>query len=202
MSSDSDDIVLPEPASSGSVSVEEAIAKRRSVRKYSGEPLSLSELSQMLWAAQGVTSQWGGRAAPSAGGTYPLEAYAVVGDVEGASPGVYRYVPGEKTLRLAVDGDVRSELAEAALGQSMISEAPAIIVISAVYERTTGRYGDRGVMYVHMEAGHAGQNIYLQAESLGLGTVAVGAFRPRQVSQILGLPEDEEPIYMYPIGRR
>ena len=196
-----DSMDLPKPNQKGVMSVEEALTKRRSVREYKPGPLTLGELSQLLWSAQGLTAGWGGRTAPSAGGTYPLETYAVVGEVEGLEAGVYRYVPQGHRLTKVLSGDVRSSLAEAALGQSMIADAPVTIVIAADYNRTTGRYGNRGVMYVHMEAGHAGENIYLQAEALGLGTVAVGAFNPDDVGRILHLPQEEEAIYMFPVGR-
>ncbi len=196
---ETDVVELSEP-STGGISVEAALAERRSRREYKDQPLTLEQLSQLLWAAQGETSQWGGRTAPSAGATYPLELYAVVGDVEGLQPGVYRHIPSEHRMVKTVDGDVREDLAAAALGQEFVAEAPVVFVIAAVYERTTQRYGDRGIMYVHMEAGHAGQNIYLQAESLGLGTVAVGAFNLEQVSGLLQLPDGQEPVYLFPAG--
>jgi len=194
-------VVLPEPNLKGSVSVEEALSGRRSRREYRNEPLTLQELSQLLWSAQGVTAKGGKKTTPSAGATYPLEVYAVVGDVEGIEPGVYRYIPKGHGIEQTIKGDLRPELSERALSQSMITDAPVTLVFTAVYSRTTGRYGDRGIMYVHMEAGHAGQNVYLQAEALGLGTVAVGAFNPKAVAELLRLPEDEEPLYIFPVGR-
>ncbi|MFH1055694.1 MAG: SagB/ThcOx family dehydrogenase [Candidatus Altiarchaeota archaeon] len=194
-------VKLPKPETKGTLSVEEALNKRRSIRQYKNQPLTLKEISQLLWSAQGLTAEWGGRTAPSAGATYPLEAYAVVGNVDGLKPGVYHYLPKEHAITQIVSGDLRGELADAALGQSMIKDAPATIILTANYNRTTSRYGNRGVMYVHMEAGHAGQNIYLQAEAIGLGTVAVGAFNPDQVRDLLSVSKDEEPLYIYPVGR-
>ncbi|MHC1586692.1 MAG: SagB/ThcOx family dehydrogenase [Candidatus Hecatellaceae archaeon] len=187
------------------MSVEEAIAGRRSIRSYSGEPLEVWELGQLLWAAQGITDpKRGFRAAPSAGATYPLEIYVVVseGGVSGLRPGIYHYSPSEHSLKLVKLGDFSGELCAAALGQPWVGEASVNLVICAVFERTTSRYGERGVRYVYMEAGHVGENIYLQAEALGLGTVAIGAFYDDQVHKILEAPEDHRPIYIYPVGRK
>lgn len=185
------------------MSVEEAILRRRSRRSYTDEPLSLHDISQLVWAAQGITEPaTGKRAAPSAGATYPLEVYVVVGTngVTGLADGVYRYNPVKHQLENVLKGDLRSDLADAALGQDWVREAPVNIVIAAVYERTTGRYGDRGIRYVHMEAGHVGQNLYLQAEARGLGVVVVGAFHDDQVQKLLRLPADEKPLYIIPVG--
>jgi SagB-type dehydrogenase family enzyme len=196
-------VELPAPQTTGMMSVEEAIARRRSIRNYTDEPLSLEDISQLVWAAQGITEpESGKRAAPSAGGTYPLEVYVVVGTngVTGLTDGVYRYDPSKHRLENILRGDVRSSLADAALGQSWVKEAPVDIVIAAVYERTTGRYGDRGIRYVHMEAGHAGQNLYLQAVARGLGMVVIGAFDDGGVQQLLQLPADQKPLYIIPIG--
>ena len=175
--------------------------KRRSVREYANLPLTLEDISQLLWAAQGITTEWGGRTAPSAGALYPLEVYLVVGNVENLACGVYKYKPERHELVKVRDDDVRGELAQAALGQTWVKEGAIDIVIAAVYERTTKKYGDRGVMYVHMEAGHAAQNIYLQAAALNLGMVTVGAFYEDQVKDILGMPGNEIPLYVIPVGR-
>ena len=195
-------IELPEPSHEGYMSLERALVQRRSVREYTGEPLTLEEVSQLLWAAQGITAEWGGRTAPSAGALYPLEVYLVAGDVDGLSPGVYRYRPQEHDLAKVVNRDVRAELADAALAQTCVEEGAIDIVISAVYQRTTQKYGERGIRYVHMEAGHAAQNLYLQAAALGLGMVTVGAFYDDEVKDIVGLAEDEAPLYIVPVGRK
>lgn len=194
---------LPPSETKGKVSVEEVIAKRRSRRAFHDEPLSLSSLSQILWAAQGITEpQMGFRAAPSAGATYPLEVYAVVGKVEGLEPGVYRYIPQLHTVEKKISGDLRKDLGRACLYQMWLSDAPFSVVLTAVYERTTDRYGEeRGVRYVHIEVGHVGQNIYLQAEAMGLGTCAIGAFVDDEVKRLLRLPPEEEPLYVMPVGR-
>jgi SagB-type dehydrogenase family enzyme len=195
-------IRLPAPRLDGDVSVERALALRRSIRDYRDTPLALADVSQLLWAAQGVTSpREGYRTAPSAGATYPLELYTVSGRIMGLTAGVYRYAPHQHDLVVVRGGDVRTALAAAALGQTFIEQAAIILVIAAVYERTTRRYGERGIRYVHMEAGHASQNVYLQAVALRLGTVVVGAFDDTRVQQILQIPAGEHPLYLMPVGR-
>jgi len=195
------EVKLPEPRHDGDVSVETALLKRRSVRDYAGGALTLPEVSQLLWAAQGITHPRGLRTAPSAGATYPLETYLVVGDVTGLAAGVYRYKPHEHKLVKVLDGDLRVEPAAAALGQIWVREGAINIVLTAIYERTTRRYGDRGIRYVHMEVGHVGQNIHLQAVALNLGTVVIGAFDDDQVKTFLNLPLNEHPLYIMPVGR-
>ena len=172
------------------------------MREFVDTPLTLEEVSQLLWAAQGITAKWGGRTAPSAGALYPLELYVVVGNVDGLPQGVYKYRPAGHDLVKVVDGDQRSRLAEAAVGQSWVRDGAIDIVVAAVYERTMRKYKERGIRYVHMEAGHAAQNIYLQATTMDLGMVTVGAFFDEQVSEILGMPKDEAPLYVIPVGRR
>lgn len=194
-------ITLPEPRLESSTSVEEALRDRRSVRDYAKRPLGLAELGQVLWAAQGVTDDEGHRTAPSAGALYPLEVYVVAGSVEGLVPGVYHYRPGEHSLVRTGDGDRRAALQAAAINQTSVGDAPATLVIAAVPERTTARYGERGGRYVAMEAGHAAENVYLQAEALELATVAIGAFDDGEIRGIIGLSEEVEPLYLMPIGR-
>ncbi|MCC6029863.1 MAG: SagB/ThcOx family dehydrogenase [Candidatus Korarchaeum sp.] len=195
-------IKLPDPVLKGSVSVEEAISKRRSIREYRDEPLRLEELGQLLWAAQGITSPKGFRAAPSAGATYPLEIYVSVKErgVIGLPAGIYHYDPFDHSLTLIKEGDHSLEIYRASLNQEWVKEAPICIIIAADFSRTTSRYGARGERYVYMEAGHVGQNIYLQATALDLGTVAVGAFYDDQLRSIIGC--EEAPIYIFPVGRK
>jgi len=195
-------IELPEPRHFSGVSIEEALLKRRSTRDYTHDPLTLQEVSQLIWATQGITDPRGFRTAPSAGALYPLEIYVVVGDVENLAEGVYKYNPHKHELLKVLDGNKRSELAKAALDQAWVKEAAIDIVIAAVYERTTVKYGDRGIRYVHMEAGHAAQNLCLQATALDLGIVTVGAFYDEQVKEVLSLPGKEKPLYVIPIGRK
>jgi SagB-type dehydrogenase family enzyme len=182
-------------------SLEEALLKRRSVRSYRENPLTLAEAGQLLWAAQGITGAGGLRTAPSAGALYPLEILLVAGEVEGILPGVYRYHPPDHTLTRIREGDLRKDLSAAALGQAAVEMAPAVLAITAVYGRTTGKYGERGIRYVHMEAGHCAENVQLQAVSLDLGTVTIGAFDDRRVGEVLGLDPEETPLYLIPVGR-
>ena len=199
---DYEPVSLPEVRLTSDVSLEETLLHRRSIRDYTDEALSLEEVSQLLWAAQGITEAWGGRTAPSAGALYPLEVYLVVGDVEDLTPGVYQYRPDGHELVKVKDGDVRAELAEAALDQDSVRNGAIDIVIAAVYERTTVKYGERGVRYVYMEAGHAAQNVYLQATALDLGTVTIGAFYDDGVRDIVGMPGDLAPLYVIPVGKK
>lgn len=196
-------IKLPAPRTDGDTSVERALQRRRSVREYRDAPLSLAEISQLLWAAAGITEPRDSRrTAPSAGATYPLELYLVGGNVAGLPRGVYKYSPSDHEIARIKDGDVRRDLSAAALGQSCVEQGAVSLVFSAVYERTTRRYGERGVRYVHMEVGHAAQNVYLQAVSLGLGTVVVGAFEDERVRRVVGMPDGEHPLYIMPVGKR
>jgi SagB-type dehydrogenase family enzyme len=194
-------VKLPAAKLQGTVSIEQTLARRRSVRDYSGKPLTLEELSQLLWAAQGITAAWGARTAPSAGALYPLEVYALAGNVQGLAPGVYRYVPKAHELVLIIAGDLRAQLANAALGQDAVRTAAVDLVITAVPTRTTTKYGERGHRYVLMEVGHAAQNVHLQAVALGLGSVPIGAFDDQKVTTLLNLPKAEAPLYIIPVGR-
>ena len=185
------------------MSIEEATASRRSIREYEKKPLTLEQLAQLLWAAQGITDvRRGFRTTPSAGATYPLEVYVVVGSngVIGLEAGIYHYDPQAHVLKLLKYGDFRNELCLACLGQPWVKQAPIDIVIVAIYERTTLRYGDRGIRYVRMEVGHVGQNTYPQATALGLGTIVIGAFYDDKVREILRLSEKEYPMYVIPVG--
>lgn len=193
-------INLPK-ATTSKMTLEDALQKRRSERAYLDQALNLKDIAQILWAAQGVTeSSWGGRTVPSAGALYPIEIYLVVRKVEKLEPGVYHYLPTSHQLNQVLAGDVSNKLAPAAFGQSFISQAAANLVIVGVFERTTSKYGERGNHYVYMEAGHAAQNVYLQATSLNLGTVSVGAFSDEAVQKLLNLDLGEIPLYIMPIG--
>jgi SagB-type dehydrogenase family enzyme len=195
-------IKLPKPKYNSDVSLEESLVKRRSIRNYTGEQLTIEEISQLLWAAQGTTSDRGFRTAPSAGALYPLEVYVIVGDVQDMAIGIYLYKPKKHEVVMIADKDVRQQLAGAALGQSCVKNAAIDIVFTAVYQRITRKYGNRGIKYVHMEIGHAAQNVCLQAAAMDLGVVTIGAFNDREVSKILNLPKDEEPLYIIPVGKR
>lgn len=193
---------LPQPKFKSEVSLERALHDRRSVRRFArGTPLTLAEVSQLLWAVQGITDPEGFRTAPSAGALYPLEVYVVSGNVTDLAAGVYKYRPQGHQLECLAEGDKRDILGGAALGQEAVAHAPMTLVMSAVPARTTGKYGNRGMRYIHFEAGHAAQNLCLQAVSLGLGSVPVGAFHDADLKKILGLPVGEEPLYLIPVGR-
>jgi len=197
-----DIIQLSSPMYESSTSVEEALLNRRSVRDYKTESLSLSEVSQILWSAQGIADTAEGlRTAPSAGALYPLEIYLVAANVKDLNPGIYKYSPQDHTLQKISEGDKRNEISNASLKQESITSASAIVVITAIYERTFFKYGKRTERYVNMEVGHVGQNIYLQAVSLGLGTVMIGAFTDEALKKALNLRDDEHPLALYPLGK-
>jgi SagB-type dehydrogenase family enzyme len=181
--------------------VEEALGARRSVRDFENIPISPPDISQLLWAAQGITHIEGLRTAPSAGALYPLETYIVVGSVSELPAGVYRYKPDGHEMERVAEGDRREQLCDAALSQPVVKDAAAVIVLTAVYERTTWKYGERGIRYVQMEAGHAVENVCLQAITLGLGTVVIGAFEDHKVKSILSLPRQQQPLYLVPVGK-
>lgn len=195
-------IQLPTPKYESNISVEEALLRRRSIRDYGNEQLSLSEVSQILWASQGITDKAEGlRTAPSAGALYPLEVYLVAANVTDLNPGIYKYNPRNHTLKKILEGDKRTEISNASLKQESINNSSAIVVITAIYERTSVKYGNRTERYVNIEVGHAGQNIYLQSVSLGLGTVMMGAFNDNALKKVLQLPDNEHPLALYPLGK-
>ena len=195
-------IELPEPRLESSISVEQALLNRRSVRSYKKQPLTIAEVGQLLWAAQGITEKSRGfRTAPSAGATFPFEVYLVAGDVTGLPAGIYQYDYQHHRLMLRREGDFRAKLSESALGQTSITNGAISIVLASIYERTTQRYGDRGIRYVYIEAGHIAQNVFLQAIALGLGSFPIGAFNDNNVQKMLRIPQNEIPLYILPVGR-
>ena len=204
-------INLPAPVLTGSISVEEALKNRRSIRVYADTTLTLAEVSQLLWAAYGITEpapdgpdflRGGLRTAPSAGALYPLELYLVARRVEGIEPGVYWYKSDTHQLMVTPGGDRWNALAEAAIRQPHFETAAAAIVYSAIYERNTSKYGERGrERYVCMDVGHSAENVYLEAYALGVGTCAIGAFIDLAVKQVIGMTRPEEPLYIMPLGR-
>lgn len=205
-------VKLPEPKLDGAMSLEKAISNRRSVREYTGEPITLAQAAQLLWAAYGITEpmpdgpaflRGGLRAAPSAGARYPFEVYLVAGKVTGLAAGVYRYVSEEHALVRVQEGDVRGALCEAAYGQEWVREAPVSLFVSAVFERTTKKYGERGSQrYVWMDSGYLGENVYLQAEALGFGCCVAGAFDDEAVKRAMKLPAGEEPVCILAAGKK
>ncbi len=188
-------IELPKPNHQGSISLEQAIGDRESIRSYKKQALSLEQIGQLLWAGQGLRGALGQRTVPSAGALYPLEIYLVIEE------GVYHYIPKDHRMEPHVEGDMRSSLSNAALGQECISQAPITFVLTAVFSRLETKYGEeRSPQYIYLEAGHAAQNILLQATALELDGVPVGAFYEEQVSKILQLQREHYPLYLIPLG--
>jgi len=199
------EIALPSPAYKGTVSVEEALKARRTHRSFQPRPLTLKQFSQILWGAYGVTAQKYGsflKTAPSAGALYPLDIYGVVGQggVETLAPGIYHFRPENHALELVKQGDLRAEVARQALQQMWMAKAPLILVITGDYNRSNIKYGPRGVTYTHIEAGHVGQNIFLQAEAIGLKAGIVGAFNNQQIIRVMGFPTSQDPLLIMPVG--
>ncbi len=191
---------LPRPPIAADGRLNAVLQNRRTTRAFAPQSISLAEAAQILWAAQGITSREGLRTAPSAGALYPLELHLAAGDVEGLPPGHYRYAPVQHVLKAVDAGDIRHLIGKAALNQDWIAQAPAVVVVTAVDARTTGKYGRRGVRYVHMEVGHASQNLLLQAVALGLGGAVVGAFDDAALTRLLRLPGEEHPLAILPVG--
>jgi len=191
---------LPQPAGEQDACLSRILQARRTIRSFAPLPLSQVQASQLLWAAQGVTSPEGYRTAPSAGALYPLELHLVAGNIEGLPAGSYRYDPARHRLAAKVRGDLRQRLAKSALNQRWIADASAVVVVSAIETRTTAKYGRRGTRYVHMEVGHAAQNLLLQAVALGLAGAIVGAFDDESLQRLLQFPAEERPLVILPVG--
>jgi len=192
---------LPAPKTEGNISVEKALLLRRSYREYKNEHLTIEEISQLLWAAQGITGEGYLRTAPSAGALYALDLYLVIGEVEGISKGVFKYDPYKHELNKISPEDKREKIAKAALNQLCLSSGKAFIVITGIYERITKKYGERGIRYTHIEVGHAVQNIYLQCVPLNIGTVIVGAFHDEKIQKVMNLDPKEIPFAIMPLGK-
>ncbi|MBC2715518.1 MAG: SagB/ThcOx family dehydrogenase [Desulfobacteraceae bacterium] len=195
-------ISLPEPTLNGNTSLEQILVARRSIRNFSDKNLSLEQIAQLLWAAQGTTSSNGFRTAPSAGALYPLVVYVVSGSNKGLAEGVYRYNANGHTLSKLSEKDFRDDFCNAGLSQTAIQKAPVTFLITGVFKKTTVKYGQRGLQYVFMEAGHAGQNILLQAEALGLGAVPIGAFQEKEIERLMKFSADEHPLYLISVGHK
>ena len=199
------EIALPSPSYKGSVSVEEALKARRTHRSFQSRPLTLKQFSQILWGAYGVTDRKYGsflKTAPSAGALYPLDIYCVVGEggVETLTPGIYHFRPENHAIELVKQGDLRAEVARQALQQMWMAKAPLMLVITGEYNRSSIKYGLRGATYTHIEAGHVGQNVFLQAEAIGLRAGIVGAFNNQQIIRAMGLSTSHDPLLIMPVG--
>jgi len=192
---------LIEPTKKGKISLEECLDNRRSRRVFSNDSLSLFEVSQILWAGQGISSPRNFRTVPSAGALYPIDLYVVVSNVETLSKGVYKYIPIGHKLEKVKDGDKREELYKSCYSQDSVNMAPLSVVIIGVYDKTMQKYGERGRQYLHIEVGCAVQNIYLEVESLALGTVCIGAFDDAKIRRVLSLSDKEVPFVVMPIGK-
>lgn len=193
-------VALPKPRHESPCSVEHALLGRRSVREFAASPLAVQDVAQLLWAAQGITTPTGLRTAPSPGALYPLEVLLVAGRVDGLESGVYRYHPAEHALDSLLEADARKPLARAVTSHSCIQEAAAVLAIAGVQARTKERYGSDARRYVLIEAGHAAQNVCLQAVALELGTIVLGAFHAGDVRRILALSRGERAEYLVAVG--
>lgn len=186
-------VPFPPPVTS-SVALETAFERRRSVREFAPTALSEAQIGQLLWAAQGVTAAWGGRTSPSAGALYPLELHA-------ATPGgTLHYLPDRHRAEVVTEADLRPDLMAASGGQEAVGAAPLVVAVVGVPARTETKYGDRAARYVDLEAGHAAQNLLLQAVALDLGAVPIGAFADDEVARVLALPDGHRPLYLVPVG--
>ena len=195
-------IQLPEPRLNSDVSLEESLYNRRSTRNYSNEPVTIQEVAQLLWAAQGITDAAGHRAAPSAVASYPLSIYIVAGNVPEIMDGVYIYDPVDHSMKRSIDGDIRNELAVASMGQASVRQGAVSFVVTVDYGKMAARFGDKGERFGTLEAGHAAQKLCLQATALDLGLVTAGAIYDDQVVEVLDLPENLTPLYVIPVGRK
>jgi SagB-type dehydrogenase family enzyme len=195
-------VKLPTPARKGGMALAEALEARRTVHRFAARPLDLPQVSQLLWGADGISDPRGLRTSPSAGATYPLDLYLVVGErgVTNLPARVYRYLTAEHALAPLAPGDARAAVARASLHQTWMAEAPVMVVITGEYRRCMARYGQRGIRYTHMEAGNVSQNLFLTAEALGLGAGIVGAFDDKALAQVLKLPPAHEPLLVMPVG--
>ena len=194
-------IALPAAKTDGNVSVEKALAERRSLRTPAATALTLEEVGQLCWAAQGVTDNKGHRTAPSALAVYPLELYVIAGAVVGLAPGLYRYDPAKHGLMLVTAGDQRTDFEEKGVGQTWIAKAPVIFVIAGTTDKVA-KMKERGPQFMAIEAGLAAQGFFLEATALGLGSTFVGGFKPAEARAALGLPSGQEVLAVLPIGHK
>lgn len=199
------EIILPPPKKSSTFPIEQAIEQRRSERSFSNEQLTLAEVSQLLWAGQGITnSTYGFRSAPSAGALYPIELYLVPNRVKGAGCGIYHYVPKDHKLVLVKEGNFSAEMEKASYGQTYVGEAAAVIIFTSIPARTSIKYGEDGAeRFINIEAGHISQNVLLQAVALDLGAAPIGGFSQDFVDSILGIDGyKEKSVYMTIVGKK
>jgi SagB-type dehydrogenase family enzyme len=195
-----ENIKLPAPRSDGGMPLEAAMAKRRSVREFKPESISIRELSQLLWAAQGVTGPKGQRTAPSAMAKYPLSIYIVPARVDGLAPGLYRYKADGHELE-TVGPDKRAAVLETVPKQTALQQAAVVFIVAMNYQKSAQNVTEQTRRYVHMETGLAAQNLLLEAVALKLGSVVVGGINAEAVRKAANLPEAEEVMCALPVGR-
>jgi SagB-type dehydrogenase family enzyme len=197
-------IKLPAPVTKGTMSVEEALQNRRSTRKFANRSLELAQISQLLWAGDGINNPQGKRTAPSGKATYPMDLYLVAGErgVTGLAPGLYHYNVADHALDLMAKGDFRTAVAKACNSQVWMTEAPVILVISGDYKRSEVKNGDKALLFTHIEAGLIAQNIFLEAGSLGLGAGIAGGMNDQALGQALKLPPANIPFLVMPVGQK
>jgi SagB-type dehydrogenase family enzyme len=198
-------ISINPPEQKGGKPIWEAIVQRRSYREFSFDPITFAELSQLLWATQGITARvWGYdfRAVPSAGALYPIETYVAVHRVNDLNPGLYHFDIRENHLILLKEGNLGQSLSRAGLGQEMLAEASCVFVWTAIVKRSKWKYRQRAYRYVYMDVGHIGQNLYLAATAMNLGCCTVGAFYDEEVDRLIGIDGREEvSVYLGAVGR-
>jgi len=198
-------VQLPQPDFGEPADLWQCLARRRSERNTSEEPLSLEELAKILWAAQGVTAQAGMhllRTAPSAGALYPFETYVYIDRVEGVSQGIYHFDVGEFTLASLEEGDFNQVITAASLGQPVVRKAAVVLIWTAMMLRCMVKYRERAVRYIGMDLGHVCQNVQLAATALGFGSCPIGAFYDDELNELLALDGEEETVlYMVTVGK-
>jgi SagB-type dehydrogenase family enzyme len=191
---------LPKPIIRSGPSLEQALAQRRSHRTFADRPVPLADLAQLLWAGQGLSGVYDGRTAPSAGGMHLMQLHIVAAHISGLEPGVYRYQAGSHEVEVLATGDLRDEVRDATSDQECLGEGAADIIIGVAPAAAIQRYGERGIRYLHMEAGHVAQNICLQATALGLAATTVAAFDDEAMACAARLRSGEQALYAIPVG--
>jgi len=201
---DSIKVALPVFEPDRLMTLDEILSERKSIRQYQPKPLTLGQLSYLLWASTGVQRAEGDhefRTAPSAGALYPIETYIIANEVRDLEPGLYHYDIRNHELEQIGTGNLRGQVAAAALGQAMCAAAPAVFVWTAVFARSTWKYGQRAYRYIYLDAGHIAENLALAAVSLDLGTCQIGALFDNEVNSLLGVDGVEESVvYMSVVG--
>lgn len=197
-------IVLPDPNEISKTSLDNCLKKRKSIREFSDKPITLKQLSYLLWASTGIQRNEHGfdfRTAPSAGALYPIETYLVINNVKDLSNGVYHYSIKDHTLEELKLGEYGIKTANAALGQDMCAKAAVVFIWTAIFQRSKWKYRQRAYRYIYLDAGHIGENLALASTSLDLGSCQIGALFDEEVNEIVGVDgTSESSIYMSVVG--